>query len=66
MRFSSSIARRISRSLRALVCSVASMASVGVVAPSRSAIRTYCMVSVERALGDPPACWLATKARASP
>ena len=65
-RFSSSMASRISRSLRAVVCSVASIASFGVLAPSRSAIRTYCMVSVDAPWETPPACWFATKARATP
>ena len=55
-RFSSSMASRISRSLRAVVCSVASSASCGVCAPSRSAIRTYCMVSVDAPWDTPPAC----------
>jgi hypothetical protein len=64
--FSSASASRISRTLRALVCSVASCTSSGVCAPSRSAIRTYCMVSVEAPWETPPACWLATNARAMP
>ena len=60
------MASRISRILRTVVCSVAAMTSLGVCAPSRSAMRTYCMVSVDAPCETSPAVWLATKARAMP
>ena len=66
IRFSSAMASRISRSLRALSWAVASTASCGLSAESRSTLRTYCMVSVEAPCDTPPACWLATNARTVP
>lgn len=61
-----SSAMRISLTLRRLVCWVASWTSLGVVALSRSAIRTYCMVIVEAPWETPPDRALDTKARATP
>ena len=66
IRFSTSAASRASRILRAVVCSVAANASLALFAPSRSAIRTYCMVMVEAPCATPPERLLATKARATP